>query len=160
MSSRLVGWAITDVPKKHPELSQPARHLLILLADHFNENEGAAWPSHIRLANIMGVDKRSVIRWMHELKEAGLVNQYLRKNKTNLYKLVSDTQSPGVTSSHLGGDTQSPTQVTHGHPNSYRTLIEQCDQCEKGFIEETNEAGFIFVKPCPRGCRKDSGTRA
>lgn len=164
MSSRLLGWAINTVPQQFPELSQPARHLLLLLADHFNDNEGAAWPSHIRLANMMGVDRRSVIRWMHELKEAGIVRQHFRKNKTNLYRLVCDTQSPTpnleVTHSHVVGDRMSRTQVTQSHTNSYRTLIEPCGDCTNGFIEQTDEAGYVHVKKCPKGCKRTGGTHA
>jgi hypothetical protein len=158
MSSRLVGWAISTVPKEHPQLSQPARHLLILLADHFNENEGAAWPSHQRLADIMGAEKRSVIRWMHELKDAGIVGQTMRTNNSNLYKLGGDLKSPGVTKSHMGGDTQSPVGVTSSHTNSYRTLKEPCDTCENGWIERDNASGFPELVKCPKGCQSKSMT--
>ena len=162
MSSRLVGWAINDLPKHYPDLSQGARHLFTLLADHFNEAEGAAWPSHDRLAFIMGCDRRSVIRWMKELKEAGLVNQTMRTNKSNLYRLVCDNLSQGVTQSHRVGDTQSLVGVTQSHTNSYRTLKEPdpCELCHYGWIEKENEYGHTTVTKCPNGCKTTSATSA
>lgn len=162
MSSRLVGWAINDLPKLYPELSQGARHLFTLLADHFNEAEGAAWPSHDRLAFIMGCDRRSVIRWMKELKEAGLVNQTMRTNNSNIYRLVCDNLSQRVTQSHRVGDTKSPVGVTQSHTNSYITLKEPeqpCGNCDNGWIETLDEKGYGIVKKCPNGCRT-AGTHA
>jgi hypothetical protein len=163
-----MGWAISEVPKKHPQLSQPARHLLILLADHFNDNEGAAWPSHERLAHIMGVDRRSVIRWMKELKAANVMDYRRRKNNSSLYVLLCDTESlpeaKYVTQSHLGSDTQSPVDVTQSHTNSYRTLKElsadQCKICIGGFVEFEDEAGYLRAKRCPNGCPQKPMTQA
>ena len=55
MSAKLVGWAL-----EQPGLDIQERLLLVILADHFNDQEGAAWPSQQRVANIMGISDRQV----------------------------------------------------------------------------------------------------
>lgn len=88
MSTRLVGWALRDAPVEHPDLSMGARLLLVYIADHFNEDEGAAWPSQTRLANLMGCGQRSINRYMQELVLAGIVTSHMREGKSNLYRMT------------------------------------------------------------------------
>lgn len=86
MSTRLVGWALRDAPVIHPDLSTGARLLLVYLADHFNEDEGAAWPSHARLANLMGASRRSINNWLEELLVAGIIAKQRRSGTSTLYR--------------------------------------------------------------------------
>jgi DNA-binding transcriptional ArsR family regulator len=96
MSTRLVGWALRDAPVAHPNLTTGARLLLIYLADHFNEDEGAAWPSHNRLANLLGCSKRSINNWLEELLEAGIIAKTRRSGTSTLYRfqLVQQVHTP------------------------------------------------------------------
>jgi hypothetical protein len=89
------------------------------LARHANR-QGRCYPSYSRLARHTGLSKRSVIRTMKRLIDAGVVAIVNSDTKGNLYQLrglrASDTQSPAndtqslalVTHSHLTSDTQSP----------------------------------------------------
>lgn len=88
MSTRMVGWALRDAPTAHPDLSMGARLLLVYLADHFNEDEGAAWPSQARLAGLMGCGQRSISRYLTELVDAGIVQSEMRDGKSNLYRMT------------------------------------------------------------------------
>jgi len=45
----------------------------LCLLDHCNSNTGRAWPSINRMANILGLCRRTVERHMRQLVEAGLV---------------------------------------------------------------------------------------
>jgi hypothetical protein len=98
MSTRLVGWALRDAPELHPDLSTGARLLLVYLADHFNEDEGAAWPSQARLARLMGCTDRAVRKWLDELQAAQLVRVHRadREGKSNLYRMTTPERGSGV----------------------------------------------------------------
>ena len=88
MSTRMVGWALRDAPHAHPTLTMGARLVLIYLADHFNEDEGAAWPSQTRLAALMGCGQRSISRYLSELTTEGIITTQMREGKPNLYRLT------------------------------------------------------------------------
>jgi DNA-binding transcriptional ArsR family regulator len=65
-----------------------ARLLLVYLADHFNEDEGAAWPSQHRLAGLMGCTDRAIRKWLTELTEAGILSSQMRSGTSNLYRIT------------------------------------------------------------------------
>lgn len=88
MSTRLVGWALRDAPETHTKLSMGARLLLVYLADHFNEDEGAAWPSQARLAKYMGCSERSIRNYLDELITAGIVTKTFRKGTSLIYRFA------------------------------------------------------------------------
>jgi hypothetical protein len=100
MSTRLVGWALRDAPKDFPDLSTGSRLLLVYLADHFNEDEGAAWPSQARLAGLMGCSDRAVRKWLDELLGAGVLTSQMRSGSSNLYRLTPEPRS-GVPRNHV-----------------------------------------------------------
>lgn len=115
MSAKLTGWAI------YCEGLEPLEKLLlIVLADHFNDIEGAAWPSQKRIAKTMGVSDRTVRRLQISLVEKGLLKVKLRTGSSNQYIMVTpDILSGGVGHRRPKG---SDTAVLH---NSYITLNEQ-----------------------------------
>lgn len=88
MSTRLVGWALRDVPNDYPELTLGARFLLVYLADHLNEDEGAAWPSQTRLARLMSCSERSIRNYLEELVDAGLIAKTFRTGTSSLYRFT------------------------------------------------------------------------
>ena len=157
MSSVLMGWALRAIREEFQQLSTGARFTLLLLADHFNDDKGAAWPSHDRLALIMGVSRRSVIEYMKELKEAGIVTQKMEYGKVNLYTI-------GVKNSHTPCEESAQHLCKICTLTTYELLREQkanlCKICTHGFIEETDEAGYVHVKRCPNGCKRTGGTHA
>lgn len=86
MSTRLVGWALRDAPMEHPDLSMGSRLLLVYLADHFNEDTGACFPSQSRLASLMSCSERSIRNYLDELVNAGIISKTFRKGTSLLYK--------------------------------------------------------------------------
>lgn len=115
MSAKLVGWAL-----EQEGLEPQEKLLLVILADHFNDKEGAAWAGQARIAKMMGVSDRQVRRLQVSLVEKGLLNVELRTGQSNLYRMVT----PDIMSYPSGqySPTTPDTAVLH---NSYRTLNEQ-----------------------------------
>ena len=115
MSAKLVGWAL-----EQEGLEPQEKLLLVILADHFNDKEGAAWAGQARIAKMMGVSDRQVRRLQVSLVSKGLLNVELRTGQSNLYRMVT----PDLLSYPLGhkSPTTPDTAVLH---NSYRTLNER-----------------------------------
>jgi len=115
LSAKLVGWAL-----EQEGLEPQEKLLLVILADHFNDKEGAAWAGQARIAKMMGVSDRQVRRLQVSLVSKGLLNVELRTGQSNLYRMVT----PDVLSYPLGhtSPTTPDTAVLH---NSYRTLNER-----------------------------------
>ena len=115
MSAKLVGWAL-----EQEGLEPQEKLLLVILADHFNDKEGAAWAGQARIAKMMGVSDRQVRRLQVSLVSKGLLNVELRTGQSNLYRMVT----PDIMSYPSGqySPTTPDTAVLH---NSYRTLNER-----------------------------------
>ncbi len=115
MSAKLVGWAL-----EQEGLEPQEKLLLVILADHFNDKEGAAWAGQARIAKMMGVSDRQVRRLQVSLVSKGLLNVELRTGQSNLYRMVT----PDILSYPSGqySPTTPDTAVLH---NSYRTLNER-----------------------------------
>ena len=115
MSAKLVGWAL-----EQEGLEPQEKLLLVILADHFNDKEGAAWAGQARIAKMRGVSDRQVRRLQVSLVDKGLLNVELRSGQSNLYRMVTpDTMSYPL------GHTRPTTPDTAVLHNSYRTLNEQ-----------------------------------
>jgi hypothetical protein len=115
MSAKLVGWAL-----EQEGLEPQEKLLLVILADHFNDKEGAAWAGQARIAKMMGVSDRQVRRLQVSLVDKGLLNVELRSGQSNMYRMVTpDVLSGGVGHTSPGSK---DTAVLH---NSYRTLNER-----------------------------------
>ena len=115
MSAKLLGWAL-----QQEGLEPQEKLLLVILADHFNDKEGAAWAGQTRIAKMMGVSDRQVRRLQVSLVEKGLLNVELRSGQSNMYRMVT----PDVLSGGAGHNSpgSKDTAVLH---NSYRTLNER-----------------------------------
>jgi hypothetical protein len=115
MSAKLVGWAL-----EQEGLEPQEKLLLVILADHFNDKEGAAWAGQARIAKMMGVSDRQVRRLQVSLVDKGLLHVELRSGQSNMYRMVT----PDIMSYPSGqySPTTPDTAVLH---NSYRTLNEQ-----------------------------------
>jgi DNA-binding transcriptional regulator LsrR (DeoR family) len=115
LSAKLLGWAL-----QQEGLEPQEKLLLVILADHFNDKEGAAWAGQARIAKMMGVSDRQVRRLQVSLVEKGILNVEHRTGSSNMYRMVTpDTVSGGVGLTSPGG---SDTAVLY---NSYRTLNER-----------------------------------
>ena len=102
------------------QVGNPLRKLvLIKLADNASDT-GECWPSYQHIADQCEISRRSAMRHIADLEEAGFLTKIERKggikgNKSHLYKLhisagvtESHQQSEVVTESHQGGDRESP----------------------------------------------------
>jgi hypothetical protein len=115
MSAKLVGWAL-----EQEGLDIQEKLLLVVLSDHFNDQEGAAWPSQERIARIMNISDRQVRRIQVELINKGFLEVTKRHGQSNIYKMVVpdiDVLIPRTRTSYTPD-----TVVLH---NSYRTLKER-----------------------------------
>ena len=115
MSAKLVGWAL-----EQEGLEPQEKLLLVILADHFNDKEGAAWAGQTRIAKMMGVSDRQVRRLQVSLVEKGILNVEHRTGSSNMYRMVT----PDILSAP-SGHTSPTTPDTAVLYNSYRTLNEQ-----------------------------------
>jgi len=68
------------------DLSFEVKSMYMILA-RFADNEGKCFPSIEKLAEIIGKDKRTVIRYIKKLEERGLIEKRRRFNQTNIYCL-------------------------------------------------------------------------
>ena len=68
------------------DLSFEVKSMYMILA-RFADNEGKCFPSVEKLAEIIGKDKRTVIRYIKKLEEKGLIEKRRRFNQTNIYYL-------------------------------------------------------------------------
>jgi len=115
VSAKLVGWAL-----EQDGLELQEKFLLVVLADHFNDQEGAAWPSQERIARIMNVSDRQVRRIQVELINKGFLEVTKRHGQSNIYKMVVPDIDVLVPRTHTSYTPD--TAVLH---NSYRTLKER-----------------------------------
>jgi DNA-binding transcriptional regulator LsrR (DeoR family) len=115
LSAKLVGWAL-----EQEGLEPQEKLLLVILADHFNDKEGAAWAGQARIAKMMGVSDRQVRRLQVSLVDKGLLHVELRAGQSNMYQ----NGNPGhiVLPPRTHSPTTPDTAVLH---NSYRTLNER-----------------------------------
>lgn len=104
MAASLIGWIWRQ------EVSATAKLVLFALNEHTNISEHGDWrvfPSQNRIANMCGLSKRSVVRSMQELTEAGVIVVAHQHNSTgrqlqNLYwlqapKLIEEEGCQNVT---------------------------------------------------------------
>jgi hypothetical protein len=110
LSAKLVGWAL-----EQEGLEPQEKLLLVILADHFNDKEGAAWAGQARIAKMMGVSDRQVRRLQVSLVDKGLLHVELRAGQSNMYRMVT----PDIMSYPLGHTVLPPRTLL-----SYITLIE------------------------------------
>lgn len=143
MSKQMALWAIKEAPIMYPDLSSGACHLLIHLADFYNEDKRQAWPSVETLSRLMHVSKQSVRNYMKELMAAGLVVKRFRKNETNTYRIRQITPiemaiagvknlEGGVKDLDLWGQESVPLEVKDFDPNNNKLQMNSDD-------DETNQ---------------------
>ncbi len=157
MSAKLVGWAL-----EQEGLEPQEKLLLVILADHFNDKEGAAWAGQARIAKMMGVSDRQVRRLQVSLVSKGILNVEHRTGSSNMYRMVTpDTMSGGVGLTSPGG---SDTAVLY---NSYRTLNERYpDKFKKTQIPDryvppiddsvTPDKAITYIKDIKKKLRKQA----
>ncbi|CAA2108989.1 hypothetical protein MBUL_04482 (plasmid) [Methylobacterium bullatum] len=101
-----------------PGLSPAARTVLAQILDHYNAQTGQCTPSFERLAKTTGLARRSVVRAVRELREAGWVDRehttredtrsHLANTFRPAFERVSGDDKVGTKQSPLGGDETVP----------------------------------------------------
>jgi len=161
MSVRLISWVLNEVPHTHADLDPTSRLILLILADHFNEHEGAAWPSLGRMANMAGVSDETVRRHLNELVERKLISKEPRAGQSNLYGITPPVKAPptpvtpptrtrGTPHTSVG----TPPTPARGVPPIYTTLNEplknaqprEIKQCEHGEARGSGYCGLCRAK--------------
>jgi DNA-binding transcriptional MocR family regulator len=158
MSVRLLSWVLTELPHSHPDLDPTARLILLILADHFNEHEGAAWPTIGRVANMAGVSEETVRRHLNDLVEKKLISKQPRAGQSNLYGIIPahrklpPTPTRGTPHTHEGV----PPTPARGVSPIYTTLNEPLKNAEKKPIEPCSHGeprGASYCALCRRAKR-------
>lgn len=71
-------WA-WSVPRQHPELHAGANHVLLCLADRYNDREGRAWPSQHDIQARTNLSDSTVRRHLVELEQMGLICRTIQR---------------------------------------------------------------------------------
>lgn len=95
------------------ELDPATRLLLLLLADHTNEEKGAAWPSVATLARRVGLHPRKVQERLYRMRELGVLEVTERPGRSSLYRMRLEALAPGL-------DLDGTHAATGTHPRRYR----------------------------------------
>ena len=61
------------------------KFVLLVLADHFNDSEGCAWPSINRIVDVTGISRPTVQRKLKYYEEKGLIIRQKRYNDSDVY---------------------------------------------------------------------------
>lgn len=116
MSFEAMRWAVDH------DLPAMQKIVLLMMANRVNDKKGCCWPSHELLAKECGMDKRSIIRQIEKLVEAGLIVCIKSKNNkgiNNTNKYVLNTSKEGIfkveRDAHKNMKQQEPLAVTERH---------------------------------------------
>lgn len=133
------------------KLGSPIKKLvLIKLADNAND-KGECWPSYQHIADHCEVDKRTVMRHIKSLSNAGYINITHRKgekgNSSNIFRLniPSDPLSPPSDRVPLGGDPVSPPPSDPVSPRTSHS-IEPVKEPVNEAIDRFDEFWEIYDK--------------
>jgi len=127
MSIKALSWALETTT------GSPTKKLVLLyLADRYNDDERAAWPSVGTISRVTELSERTVRRAIHELLEDGLIQAsgwtgQRADRQTKRYRLALHTGGHIDTPHYLRGDTVAARgdRVTEtGGQSDTRTLIE------------------------------------
>lgn len=101
----------------HPNLDMIGKLVFAVLWTRRN-GENKAWPGQSKIADALGISKRSVVRAIKQLEAAGLVVKHRTgKRATNRYCLPEND----VTASHFTSDSRAPHKCQPVTSNSKRT---------------------------------------
>ena len=87
MSYKHLDWAL----EKH--LPSTEKLVLICLAKYANSKTGECWPSTIQIGHLAGLNPQTVSRAITKLRNRQLITTKRRRNRSNLYILVTDGES-------------------------------------------------------------------
>ena len=104
------------------------KFVLLVLADHYNDSEGCAWPSINRIAHITGLNRATVQRKLKDYERGGVIGRQKRYNDTDVYTF-------NVSSLNSGSHDETSQSVTFGvaqcDTNSYEPLTNKKGNSKK-----------------------------
>jgi MarR-like DNA-binding transcriptional regulator SgrR of sgrS sRNA len=80
---------------RNPDISRPARLLLVVIKSYAPPNGGPASPARKTLCEHMQCSENSLDKWLNELRDAGILNREKQNaggkgRKSSLYFLLDD----------------------------------------------------------------------
>lgn len=98
------------------------KFVLLVLADHYNDSEGCAWPSINRIAHITGLNRATVQRKLKDYERQNVIGRQKRYNDTDVYTF-------NVSRLNSGSHDETSQSVTFGvaqcDTNSYEPLTNK-----------------------------------
>lgn len=89
-----MSWKATAWAKEVSGISRSEKLLLLVIADYYNEDEKAAWPSLASLATHALMSRRHVMRLLAKLEERGVVKLDKQRGHLTRIRLTRDIMSP------------------------------------------------------------------
>ena len=145
--------------KTDPPLSRSEITVAITLANMANAKTGICWPSLTTLAQSANANRRSVVRAINQLSDAGFIKVERTQGRSNVYRLnpTSDTTvTPPVTPMSPTSDASVTPPVTPMSPKSInesdKESFNQSEQPQSDKHPEFWQAGVqrLQVKACER----------
>jgi Helix-turn-helix domain len=136
----------------HPTLSPTAKVVGVAISMHLNADSWQAWPSHLRIAKMCSISKRTAERGTKELEGAGLLTISRKANCANRYEMRGGTD--GDNDSDSPDDTGVSTAVTVGTDEdvasvptgmSPEPLIEPLYRTRNGSASSVTLTGVVGV---------------
>jgi Helix-turn-helix domain len=85
------------------DISPTAKNIGVAISIHMNGDQRQAWPSHVTLARMCAVEKRTSERAVKELEKAGLLHVSRIPNRSNRYEMRRlPTDETGGTDENVG----------------------------------------------------------
>ena len=120
------------------------KFVLLVLADHYNDSEGCAWPSIQRIVDVTGISRATVQRKLKLYENKGLIGREKRYNNSDVYRFdvnkISGSHHETSHSDHFG--------VSQCDTNHYEPLNNKKDNRKKTKLVDwkPDAADKLFAK--------------
>ncbi|XYD07780.1 helix-turn-helix domain-containing protein [Methylobacterium sp. NMS12] len=160
----LISWQNQVVADR--ELTPLAFHVAYVIGQHLNRESGDAWPSQVRLAEILEVHERSVRNAVEQLRSRGHLSVIVRHGRgdSNRYRIIlknrNEDSSFGLENRNAGsGIKPEKRNAASGFQRRNRNGAskETGTSGPPNHLKEPSERGYI--PPTPQHARSMSGGR-
>ena len=125
-------------------LDPTAKLILLAIADHINDSTGYAWPSMQRLAEVAGIDRRNVVRWILKLESDGhIIVDRTHPGRANGYRLTCDARVTPTSDARVTGG------VTPAHQTSDARVTRTVKNPKGTSAPRTQQAAAATPTPPP-----------
>jgi DNA-binding Lrp family transcriptional regulator len=103
------------------QMSDPTgKFVLLVLADHYNDSEGNAWPSIGRIVDVTGMSRATVQRKLKDFERKGVIERTKRYNNSDIYTFNTHLLNGGYQRETSHSDNF---EVSQCDTNPYEPLI-------------------------------------